>query len=138
MIVAYTESNIKLTNCASIKTVTKTSDDATDNHVSDRISRCLESAADTEDEGTEHDGTFTTNPFAKDQGQERAKETADFVNGDDGTLERSTAICALVCVDLGELSRECVAGQETGHDSLVITKTNINGQNDIYLCSRDN
>lgn len=93
----------KRTDRAGVHAVPDTSHDAADDQVGDRGRRGLEGSADTEHDTPGHDYPSAAKPFSEHHGQQGAKETADLVDGDDGSLERRTPVACVCDVDLGKL-----------------------------------
>ncbi|GJD00294.1 hypothetical protein ColKHC_09119 [Colletotrichum higginsianum] len=78
--------------------------------------------ADAEDDAADHDAAAAAEALADEQAEDGAEEAADLVDGDDGALQRGAAAAAVGGVDLGERAGEGVAGEQAGHDALVVAE----------------
>ncbi|TKW51850.1 hypothetical protein CTA1_1111 [Colletotrichum tanaceti] len=100
----------------------KTSDNAAHNHLRDTKGGGLQGGADAEDDAADHDAAAAAEALADEQAEDGAEEAADLVDGDDGPLQRGAAAAAVGGVDLGERAGEGVAGEQAGHDALVVAE----------------
>lgn len=74
-------------NSACVDAVAKAGDDSADDELGDAVRSDLEGGTDREDRATEHDGAAATKPLAHEDGEKRAEETANLVDGDHGALK---------------------------------------------------
>jgi hypothetical protein len=88
----------------------------------DTRSRSLQRRTDNQDRTPNHDHLPSSESVSEEEGKERAEETSDFVDGDDGSLKRRRAGSGRGGIDFGEFLSECSAREQAGHDALIITE----------------
>lgn len=87
----------------------------------------LESGADNHDGGTDEDHLSATKRISDEDGDDGADEATQVIRGDSnalvgGTLGGSAVLALGLGVDGGKLAEEDGQGEDTTHDTLIITK----------------
>lgn len=103
-----------------VDTVSDTSDCSTDDELgcgatAGGDSSDLDNDTDNHDDSTEEDGVATTETVTEVEDEESTEEATDSVDGDNKTL-----VCLVE--NLGEVFCESGSGDDTGHDTLIITE----------------
>lgn len=85
---------------------------STHDRLRDTICRRLKGRTDNKNTAAEHNGLSSTEPVTEEEGGQTSQQTSDFVDGNDGALQRGRTIAARSGIDFGKSGGEGCSGQE--------------------------